>query len=304
MAPDRADIQAAIAEALDESQYPTTDGDEATSWDEWDAEEESGEADPDADSLSKGEPDTDEEPGVEAEEAQPVEVPSEYWGVALDGIPEEQARAILDKFQQQDSYIHRLQERLSKEPEAPAPVADEAAVEEEVTDEALMLAMGLDPESYEAQQLAPVVLPLARTVLDLEEKVETMATKETTREVETTWNRQLDELETTYGKLPFDRLQVLRYAVEEEIASPFEAYFRIAAPARREVESAVSDARRVAAKKAQSGGVKPRNTSASDTGITKDMSLRDAVKVAMKETEKETGLSFKGLFAGRKVKTD
>jgi hypothetical protein len=293
-----ADLQSAIAEALEESQYSTEEAETAAEWNEWDDESETAS---DAEQLSKGEPDSESEEAPEGDEAQEP-VPTEYWGVSLDGIPEDKARDILAKFQQQDSYIHQLQERLSQ---APEPVVDDSAAEadEEITDEALLTAMGLDPESYEAQQMAPVVLPLARTVLDLEDKVDTLVTRDTTREVETQWNAQLNELEDTYGKLPFDRVQVLRYAVEEGIASPFETYFRIAAPGRKEVESVVADARRVAAKKAASGGVKPRSSGDVTTEISKDMSLRDAVKTAMKETEKETGLKWSGLFRG-KVRTD
>lgn len=299
------DLKSAIAEALEESKYPTEEVVEDDSWDDWPGlqdEESEGTADSDTEEEpSKGEA-ADEEAPAEGEKLQ-LEVPSEYWGVPLDGIPAEQAQAILAKLQQQDGYIHQLQARLSTEPpppESPDPPADA----EEVTDEALLQVLGFDPEDFTTQQLAPHVLPLARTVLSLEDRVEQLVTAQTTEQVKTQWNSQLDELEQTYGKLPVDRLQVLRYAVEEGVSSPFEAYFRLSAPAKKEVEAAVREAQQLAAKKAASGGVKPR-TSAGDAPVIdpKTTSLRDATKAAMLEAEKETGLSWKGLFAGKKVRT-
>lgn len=290
-------LREALAEAVSESHYPTDEvlADEDT----WDFGVESA---PAADDGSIPGKDGDEA-NVENPEA-PVQgdIPATYFGVDLTGIPEEQARAIYESLQQQDTYIHKLQARLATEPEAPAPPAP--SDEEAITDEALLAALNFDPEDWETQQLAPKILPLARTVLELEAKVEQLATLETTRSVENQWNGQLNELEESYGKLPFDRVQVLRYAIEENIASPFEAYFRLSAPAKKEVEGAVAAARQQAAKAAVQGGVKPRSSSSTSSAIDpKNTSLRDAVKIAMAETEKETGLKFRNLFKGPKVQT-
>lgn len=300
MAPDRADLQAAIAEALDESKFPTEERVAAQEWEDWDdSNEVSAPAADDEAAPSKAETaETVEEP-AEAEEAQPP-VPDEFWGVSLEGIPAEQARAILDKLQQQETYIGSLQARLAEKPAVPeaAPAPTEEAGE--VTDEALAIALGYDPEDPYNQPTA-AELKLARTVLDLEDKLEVVTRAETTRQVETAWNSGLDELEAQYGTLPVSRLDVLRFAVEENIASPFEAYFRLKAPAQREVENAVAEARRKAAKQAEAGGVKPRSAAATTPVIDpKTTSLRDAVAISMKEAEKETGLSWKQLF-GRKV---
>ena len=297
---DQADLRAALAEALEESQFPTDESAAADSWEEWAPTDEEGAAAgaPEVEPSKEQSPDPFAEP--EAEEVQ-ADLPDEYWGVPLDGIPDEARRAILAHFEQQDSTIRKLQERLTKEPDAP--VAAPAAPAEDVTDEALLLALGFDPEEWETQQLAPRILPLARTVLDLEEKVDQIARIETTRQVESAWNTQLNELEEVHGKLPFDRVQVLRYAIEENIASPFEAYFKLSAPIKKEVESVVSKARRDAARKAEAGGVRPRTSSGDGPVIDpKTTSLRDATRIAMAEAEKDTGLSFKNLF-GRKVQT-
>ena len=294
----QADLRAALAEALEESEFPTQESADADSWESWDGE---GAADAPEATLSKEEP-ADPFASPEAEKVQD-ELPDEYWGVPLDGIPDEVKAKVIAHFEQQDSTIRKLQERLTTEPDA-ALASAPAAAAEEVTDEALLAALGFDPEDWQTQQFAPRILPLARTVLDLEDKVDQLVSTETTRQVESAWNNQLNELEEVHGKLPFDRVQVLRYAIEENIGSPYEAYFRLSAPIKREVESVVSQARRDALRKAESGGVKPRSSSGDSPVIdpTK-VTLREATRMAMAEAEAETGLSFKNLF-GRKVKTE
>lgn len=288
------DIRAALAEAVAESDFPTDE--KLAEEDDWDFSTESVPAADDGSIPGKVDDETDEE-SPETDAAQ-GDIPDTYFGVDLTGIPAEQARSIYESLQQQDTYIQKLQARLAQEPEAPATPAPAETVEE-VTDEALLQALGFDPDDWETQQLAPKILPLARTVIDLEEKVDSIVAAETTRTVANQWNTQLDELESTYGSLPFDRVQVLKYAIDEGLTSPFETYFRIAAPARKEVETAVSTARRTAAKQAVQGGVKPRTSASTTTAIDPKMSLRDAVKVAMAETEKETGLKFKNIFKGK-----
>jgi len=303
---EQAELRAALAEAVAESKFVTTDEADASSWDDWDNE--GGTPAPNEPAPAAGDeatPGTGEAPDeTEVPEAQAQELPDEYWGVPLDGIPDEAKQAIIDHFAQQDSTIQKLQARLATEPVAPTPTNDTPADAEEVTDEALLQALGFDPEDWETQQLAPRILPLARTVIDLEDKVEALVQKDTVNTVRTQWNGQLDELESVQGKLPFTREQVLRYAIEENIASPFEVYFRLSAPVKREVEQTVAKARREAAKKAEAGGTKPRTSSGDSPVIDpKKTSLRDAVAIAMKEAETETGASWKNIF-GRKVFTE
>lgn len=301
MATPEAELRAALAEAVKESKFKTEEDKDADSWENFDKEEETPAPAASAEDASTVES-TDSTETDEADKAQPL--PDEYWGTSLEGIPDETKAELIARFEQQDSYIQQLQARLAKEPVVPDPVTPPVETEE-VTDEALLRALGFDPEDFETQSLAPRILPLARTTLALEDKVDALIARETTREVETSWNTALNELETTYGKLPGDRIQVLRYAVEEKISSPFEVYFRLSAPAKHEVETAVAEARRAAAKKAEGGGVKPRSDAGSSPVIDpKTTSLRDATKIAMLEAEKETGLSFKNIFGRKQFKTE
>lgn len=293
---DTPDMRGDIASALAESGYQTEEAQEADSWEGWDGDSAPA-AEPEAE-PSKSDAPADETP-AETEAAQP-EVPDEFWGVPLDGIPAEQAKAILDKLQQQESYIGQLQQRLNREPEPIAPPAQAADEDDPVSDESLLLALGYDPSDPYTKDEQNRALQMGRTILALEDKVNALQAQSQQEQVENAWNSQLNELEATYGKLPGSRDQVLRYAIEENIASPYEVYFRIAAPAKKQVEDAVAEARRAALRADNGGQVRPRATTGEDLGIDPKGSLRDAVAVAMKQAEKETGLSFKNLF-GRKV---
>lgn len=297
MAEPAEDLREALAEALEESKFPT---DELVAEEDWSALEEAPAAS-DGEGSSK---DTALEPGKEAEATAQLEIPEFYKGMGLEDLPAETAQAVLAQLQQQESYIHQLQARLAKEPEAPATQAPEPPGE--VTDEALLIALGFDPsdEYGETAQVAPHVLPLARTILDLETKVEQLVNVEGARQAENHWNSTLDQLESTYGKLPVSRPEALRYAIEENLTSPFEAYFAISAPVKKEVGDAISAARRASQRTAEAGGVRPRATATGDPTITKDMSLREATRAAMIAAEKESGIKWRNLFKGGKIATE
>lgn len=290
------DMRSDIAAAIDETQFSTDDTEAEAAADAAEAAELSVPATDDGTEPGKAE---DLEPPATAEAETPAEdLPDEFWGTDLEGIPAEQRQSILDKLQSQEGYIHQLQAKLAAQP-APEPQAPVAP--EEVTDEALLQVLGFDPEDYETQTLAPKILPLARTVLDLEEKVDAITNAATQQSVATAWNGAIDELEGTYGKLPGTREQVLKEAIDRGVASPYELYFQLHAPAKREVDSLVRDARRAAAKVAEAGGVKPSSsTGAPVSAVEKGMSLNDAVKAAMAETEKEKGVKLRSLF-GKKT---
>jgi hypothetical protein len=219
-----------------------------------------------------------------------ADVPTEYWGVDLSDIPVERRAEIIAHFEQQDSTIHKLQDKLSAPPEETPPV--EETEEEEISDEDLLKAAGYDPEDeFQARQ----VLPLLRQQLALEDTVETLQRSVQGREVETQWNGALDGLEAQYGKLPGSREAILREAVAQGYRTPYEAYFRLAAPARKEVEDAAAKARRELAKKTEGKAPKPRTGSGDieTPAVSKEMSLRDAVAAAAKNASKKTGFSWR-----------
>lgn len=288
-----AGLQEALKEAIEESEFTTDEAAQAA--DEWDGFPLSGEDDT-RESSTAATPNDGEAP--EADEVQDEDPPESYWGVDLSDISPERRAEIIAHFEQQDSTIAKLQQRLTSEPEAPAPANTEEP--EEITDEDLARAIGLDPDDYSDQALMPKVLPLARTIVNLETQVEQMSQERTVEKATTAWNGQLDDLEGTYGKLPFDRVQVLRYAVEEGIASPFEAYFKLSAPVRQEVETRAAQARKVAEKRTASVGVKPRASQGGEVPALKPgLSLRDAVAQAAKAAEAETKIPWKDALKKR-----
>jgi hypothetical protein len=212
-----------------------------------------------------------------------------YWGTDLTGLPAEKAVELIDHFEQQDSTIQKLQTQLAKpQPEPPKPREEET----EPTDEDLLRAIDLDPEDFATEGMKPVVLPLLRTMLAMEDRLDALDSSFQVNETKTAWNGALDELEGQYGKLPGDRLGVLKYAAENGIASPFEAYFKLAGPVKREVEDFVAQARKAEAQRVAGGSVRPRSGDVQTPVVTKDMSLRDAVKAAALAAEKETRFSW------------
>lgn len=283
-------LEGAIAEALDESKFPVdTLETELASFDEELA------ADDDDDETAEP-PSTAEAPSEDSDEAEgqqaTADVPDSYWGVDLTGIPVEQRQAIIDHLSQQDGTIRKLQAKLSEPLEAPEPVAD--ADDAEVTDEQLLEFYGVAADDYSVPDvLKAALIKQGRNQLALEDQVARLTNVEQSRTYESQWNKELDELESTYGKLPGTREEVLRYGLREEILTPADLYFKLTAPVKREVESLAAKARREAGKREQSAGVKPRSSSAEPAPVQPGMSMRDAVKAAAMAAQKETGLSWK-----------
>lgn len=243
------------------------------------------------DSRNTGEPAAPKDP---AEPTAADVPPTEYWGTSLDGIPDEKRAEIIAHFEQQDSVIHKLQERLATpeptEPTPPAPNADD-----EVTDNDILAFLGYNPDNeWEINQdSVKREVTLARGMMALEQEVEQLKQERDVSATQNHWETQLDQLEGTYGKLPGTREGVLKYAVDNQLASPAEVYFSLAAPVKKEVERVVADARRDALKREQAGSPRPRSADAGAPPVTADMSLRDAVKAAAEGAAKEHKVSWR-----------
>lgn len=301
----RQEMAGGIAEAIDETSFETDETEVNPADTEFDDE---GDLTPDPElvtppSTPESTTPEGEEPEGEPEGEPQAETPEEYWGIRLEGVSAEKRAEIIAGLEQRDSTIHKLQEQMTalrtKEAEAEAPVAEEP---EEIDDATLLQAAGYDPEDYEVQQNAKFLVPQLRRQLELEEQVESLAQARQVETVEQQWNASLDQLETEFGKIPFEREDVLRYAIDQQIASPYEAYFRIAAPARKEVSDALGALRRDVQKQVVTGGVKPQNRGGGGPSPALDpkMSLKDAVKAAAKDAQKETGLKWKDAARGRR----
>jgi hypothetical protein len=299
----QADLKGAIAEALDESKFPVTETLESqlATFDTELAEDEDDEV---TDSTAPAEtPSTakvpseasvtaEDEPPFTTEELETAEATDSYWGTDLTGIPVERKAALIRHLSQQDSTIQKLQAKLSEPLEVAPPT--EADPSDEVSDAQLLAFYGIDPEDYSVPDVMKAALiKQGRNQLVLEDQVARLTNVETGRALETQWNAELDELESTYGKLPGSRAEVLRYALREEVVTPADLYFKLTAPIKRDVEGLVAKARREASKREQSGSVKPRSSSAASAPVQPGMTMRDAVKAAAMDAQKETGISWK-----------
>lgn len=296
---DASGIESAIAEALTESKFPVSD-DPIAEDAAFDAEFED-----DEDGLDDGEPSKAEAP-QDSDPAEPLEaadVPDSYWGVDLAGIPVEKRAAIIEHLSQQDGTIRKLQAKLS-EPDEPAAdgAGDEAPTA--ITDAQILAFLGMDGEDFAIPDaVKQASLKMARNQLDLEAQVARLNTESAGNAYRAQWNAELDSLESTYGNLPGSREEVLRYALREEVPTPADLYFKLTAPVKREVESLAAKARREAGKREQSAGVKPRSSSAEPAPVQPGMSLRDAVKAAASEAQKETGMSWKSALKRKLIPT-
>lgn len=295
----RADIEGAIAEALTESKYTPEDDLEAQlatfdtelAEDPEDVTDEAAEPPSTAKVPSEASvPAEGEAPFTEAELATAKETDS-YWGTDLTGVPVERKAALIRHLSQQDSTISKLQAKLAEPLEVPT-VDDTPAPE--VTDAQILAVYGIDPEAFDVPDaIKGAIVQQGRNQLALEDQVASLTTREAGREFQAAWNTELDTLESTYGELPGTREEVLRYALREEVVTPADLYFKLTAPVKREVESLAAKARRDAAKRVESGGLKPRSSSAEPAAVQPGMSMREAVKAAAMEAQKETGHSWK-----------
>jgi hypothetical protein len=246
---------------------------------------------------SKGEtpdPPAPAEPVIDGEAAEP----ETFWGVPLEGVPDDKKREILALGEQQEGYIHQLQEKLAEAKaaaaETPAP-PEPAPSLDDVSDDDLLKAAGYDPEDPEVQMMTRFIVPSLRRELALEDQLSAMAQRDAVQEAEVAWNRQMDALEKKHGALGVERVEQLQYAMKHGINSPGDLYLELSAPT-RQVESLVYQARIDAAKAAAGGQLKPSSSNAGEPPVKPDMSLREAVQAAAKAAEKETGRKWTSIL--------
>lgn len=300
-------MQAGIADALEETDFLNEADPNDAQYDEDDtpAEEAESEAPVEQEAPASKDESTDEEEPAEApEEGTAVEAPTEYWGIDLEGVPAEKRAELIAGLEQRDSTIHKLQEQFAalRQQAEEAPV-QEPEPPEEVDDETLLQAAGFNPEYMPEEQKASTLFIL-RNQLRLEEQVEQLANARELETVQRSWDTTLDSLEAEHGAIPFARDEVLRYAVENRITDPESVYWRIAGPAKLEATKAIGAIKRDAEKRVASGNVRPRAGNAVPAPITPEEykgDLRGAVAAAAKQAQKETGMRWKDALRGKRT---
>lgn len=227
------------------------------------------------------------------------DAPAEYFGVDLSELPAEKRREIIAGFRERDDYISKLlREKAEPSTEAPAAPPVEA---EELTDDALLQALGLDPENdMFDQHTAKVALPLARQLLETKAAVDQLMQTQSISQAERFWNSSLDSLEKQFGELPIDRVAVLEFAAENQIADPQDAYWRIMGPVRQQLMNAVQTHKQSEMRDAKKGAasVRPRTTGNTTPARLEATSVRNAVYEAAKIAAEERGLDWEQAVKG------
>lgn len=247
------------------------------------------------------------QPDVDPNEVEPEseatgtdsDAPTEYFGVDLSELPAEKRRDIIAGFRERDDYISKLL-REKSEPAVPEPMAPTPQAEE-LTDDALLRALGLDPENdMFDQHTAKVALPLARQLLETKAAVDELMQTQSISQAERFWNTSLDSLEKQFGELPIDRIAVLEFAAENQIADPQDAYWRIMGPVRQQLMQAVQTHRETELRDAKRGAasVRPRTTGKTTPAKLEATSVRNAVQEAARIAAEERGLDWEQAVKG------
>lgn len=246
-------------------------------------------------------PDVQAEPGTTESKATGTdEAPTEYFGVDLSELPAEKRREIITGFRERDDYISKLL-REKAEPETDVPTMAAPQQVEELTDEALLTALGLDPENdMFDQHTAKVALPLARQLLETKAAVDQLVQTQSISQAERYWNSSLDSLEKQFGELPIDRMAVLEFAAENSIADPQDAYWRIMGPVRQQLMNAVQTHKQTELRDAKKGAasVRPRTTGKTAPSALEATSVRNAVYEAARIAAEERGLDWEQAVKG------
>lgn len=248
---------------------------------------------------SESEEDSESEDQSEASDEVTDDLPDRYFEVERGDLSAEQWSAVIDSLKARDDTIGKL---LRGKPEGggEADQGDEAQADapEPITDDAILQAFGLDPENPFDETAAKVVLPLVRSLEQLNAQVSTLAEERELEQLDRYWTSELDQLEAKNGELPIERLALLEFAAENGYQRPSDAYWAVAGPAKRQVEEAVAAAQKKVAsatgkKKLAKEDVASKRTKGSNadaTTVTTGKGVGKAVESSVSELLKDLGI--------------
>jgi hypothetical protein len=225
-------------------------------------------------------------------EGTPDDVPTTWMGEDLSEFEPDVRRAFIEKMQGPNKFIQKLlREKAAAEvPETPAPAPAEPEV---VTDEAIMVELGLDPDSADDPAVRATVA-MARMNLDLLARVEAGEQRSALAETENYWTTSLKALEDQYGALPEGASyeSVMETAAEFSIGDPLAAYWAVMGPQKHAISEAVRQRRlEVTEKVAKTQApVKPRSSTPTTPEVIRGMETADAIKVAFERYTRDKGL--------------
>lgn len=250
---------------------------------------------PNSDASSEGQSATSTETPEATEapaDAEGTEGPTEYFGYQFPpDLTPEQRGEILSELKKRDDTIGKLL-RGREEPAAPA---DETPPDppQELTDEDILQALGLDPSNPFTEETAKAVLPVVRKQMEQEATISQLIEIQELQEIDRTWRSSLSGLEKEFGALPaeVDHEAVMTFAAENDIASPVDAYWRITGPGRRAVEGLTAErAERLRADKAAAATTRPGGGNAPDEAPLESKTAKGATREAASRILREMGL--------------
>lgn len=296
MATDKPDLGAAIAAAYGSDDEGTAaEAAEATS-EETTTPDATG-AQPDVE--SEGEQGSETEAQEEASSEGTDDLPDRYFEVDLSGLPAEERASIIEALKGRDDTIGKLLRGKASDEQA-TDDAQGAEGEQEpppaITDEAILQALGLDPDNPFDETAAKVALPLVKAVEALTTQVQALQEERELDQLDAYWTSELDALEKQNGELPIERLALLEFAATNGYSRPADAYWAVAGPARAQVEKAVAEAqKRIATKtgtpltKQSVATGRPKTSGADSDNVTTGKGVGKAVESAAKQLLADLG---------------
>ncbi len=170
-----------------------------------------------------------------------------------------------------------------------------AEAPEPITDEAILQALGLDPEDPFNENTVKIAVPLVRAIEQLSGTVNQLAEERELERLDAYWDKELNALEAKNGELPIERIALLEFAAENGYSRPSDAYWAVAGPAKRQVEEAVAAAqKRVKStdhpSKEEVAGKRPRTSSADAETAVKGKGVGKAVEASLSSLLKDIGI--------------
>jgi hypothetical protein len=271
-------------------------------------------AQPPADPAPEAKPEPVATPPVKAEVDTPAPdprgtAPTEYMGADLSKLPDDAARwTFIDAQKESEKKFGQLLrenaelKKQATEPAAPAapapaPATPAEPVVEQLSDEDIATALGINLEESSDPALAAITVRMARAFGDISAKLDALAESSTESSVRGTFDKDLAGIQTRFGALPEDIAgeDLYAWARSQGIQDAETAYWRAMGPVRAEAAKALSERLQSEKRDAKKDATTPRPTTTSDVaepGL-KSKNVKDAVKEAALGTMKELGIRFR-----------
>lgn len=264
-----------------------------------------GEGDQEAQTPPAGDPAGQGAPEPPSED----DVPTEYFGLDLSGLPAPKRQEVIEAFKAQDRYIQSLQKR---EPEGQEPQGtqqqtppEEPEPPKEVTDDDIMKFLGVSPDDPMYEVKKEIMVPIAKPLIETAQTVQAFQQQQELDAFIDHWETTLDRMEKDYGKLPISREELAVIAEKEGIFEPEMAYARVALEGRAKLDKLRQEAlAELERQDKNTDGPKPPSTTrpgptapddTKPTGEQKLLSPREAALAAAKATGLDWGDTLKAL---------